>query len=219
MKRLLFCIVFLMSLATSEAQIGVKLAYQNMDAPYWNLFTDPPNTFIKNGYALGLNYSIVGKNEQFVFLPGVQYSRFNKAHFQNRIIGFFQIESLDIEFGSNIYFVKIAKAYTGNHISSNLDNIFLQFTPAISRIKMEFIADDRLDRVYDISLSGRIGLGFDLYLSKNLKVSPSFSYTSQSPILWLGLADYNPTNHHPFFKEESPIKKLSFALRMEFSNQ
>jgi hypothetical protein len=210
MRTAFFILILCLSTGIA-AQPGLYASYQNIEAPYWNLLNPSGPSFIQHGFGAGVHYQIPFSKVSFVFIPGLNYSFFQKRISES---GHNQAHMLQLRAALRVFPIEF---FLNCDCPSLKKGLFFEGFTGWSRW-------DFMHQEFDIHLEGKsnaaltgLGAGFTLSYGKHLTVAPLFRYTFYPSITWEGLSAIRNPDTDPFFREETFLRQMSFEIHILFN--
>lgn len=222
MSKLLLPFFFLFLSHSATAQIGVSLAYRNIDVPHWSFLLGENETIFKNGHSFSVDYWLKLKNLRIDLLPEIGFSKFS-----NEIspIGLypkrtFIAQFFNLQVNANIYPLDFFKNYTTKENPTPTENVarsvFLQVAPGASMVYLSYRAafEEMLLPPRRTAYFIGLGAGFDITYKNLITLTPMLRYQHYPSLRWIGLSEIRDENTTDFFREDTFINQLAFSIRM-----
>ncbi|MBK7407494.1 MAG: hypothetical protein IPL49_14225 [Saprospirales bacterium] len=213
MRIAIIVVLLIMSMGLGlQAQPGLYVSYQNLEAPYWNLLNPKGPSFFQHGFGAGVQYRIPLSKGSFGFIPGLNYAFFqqkptgsslNEAHL-------FQLRAGLRVFPMEFLLSCDCPAYRRG--------LFAEGFVGWSRWNFRHQeVDVQLEDATNAPLVG-LGAGFFLPYGKHITLAPVFRYSFYPSVKWEGLNALRNPDTDPYFREETFLRQMSFEIHILFDH-
>lgn len=192
-------------------QIGWTGAYQNFEAPSWNLSQGPEGVLLKNGSQWGLSY-----HWPTPYRPVRMVSRFYYAGFiQHNPLRQAQASSQALAVSGGLKVSPLL--FLLNCDCQDLkEGLFVGAEISYSRFLLDYqLPKLRVtDRVHTLSWEGNMGFQFNY--GDHIYIFPTFVFQYYPEVHWEGLEQIRTPESDYFFQEESFIRLIGFRLEVVY---